>query len=88
MVIYNNLPSILGGASDTNHVKEPAVDYGDSRLALTLKIDRAMREKAPAGWRGDDTREKQVLNALFPILDKDRDVTTAVFELIKNMPGY
>lgn len=88
MVIYNNLPSILGGASDTNHVKEPAADYGDSRLALTLKIDRAMREKAPAGWRGDDTREKQVLNALFPILDKDRDVTTAVFELIKNMPGY
>ena len=27
-----------------------------------------MRENAPAGWKGDDTREKQVLNALFPIM--------------------
>ncbi len=25
-----------------------------------------MREKAPAGWKGDDTREKQVLNASVP----------------------
>ena len=26
-----------------------------------------MRERAPAGWKGDQAREAQVLNALFPI---------------------
>lgn len=88
MVIYNNLPSILAGASTTNEVREPLADYGNSRLILTLEIDKSMREKAPAGWRGDDAREKQVLNALFPLLKKDRNATMALFELIKNMPGY
>ncbi|MDA1142481.1 MAG: restriction endonuclease subunit R, partial [Planctomycetota bacterium] len=88
IVIYNNLPSILAGAPDPMEVREPPADYGNSRLALALEIDRAMREKAPAGWRGDDTRETQVLNALFPLMKKDRDVTMALFELIKNMPGY
>ena len=38
-----------------------------------------MREKAPAGWKGDDTREKQVLNALFPIMSRDRQATQAIF---------
>jgi type I restriction enzyme R subunit len=47
-----------------------------------------MREHAPAGWKGDETREKQVLNALFPILSRNRQATLAVFEIIKNQPGY
>lgn len=45
-------------------------------------------EKAPAGWKGDDTREKQVLNALFPIMSRDRQATQAIFEIIKNQPSY
>jgi len=88
LVIFNNLPGILAGASAAEAVFEPPLDYGNNRLNLALEIDRAMREKAPAGWRGDDTREKQVLNALFPLLDKDRKATMALFELIKNLPGY
>lgn len=64
----------------------PADENGKAKLALEL--DQAMREKAPAGWRGDDTREKQVLNALFPIMSRDRQATQAVFEIIKNQPGY
>jgi type I restriction enzyme R subunit len=47
-----------------------------------------MRENAPAGWRGDDAREKEVLNSLFPLVQKDRQVTQALFELLKNMNGY
>jgi type I restriction enzyme R subunit len=47
-----------------------------------------MRERAPAGWRGDTARENQVLNALFGILGKDRDATRAVFEIVRNQPGY
>ena len=88
VVIYNNLPSILADANDPTEVREPSADYGNTRLNLSLEIDHAMREKAPAGWRGDDTREKQVLNALFPLLRKNRNATMALFELIKNMPGY
>ena len=60
----------------------------EERAALTLRIDQAMREKAPAGWKGDGIREKQVLNALFPIMSRDRQATLAVFEIIKNQPGY
>jgi type I restriction enzyme R subunit len=45
-------------------------------------------ERAPAGWKGDQAREAQVLNALFPLLDRDRAATLALFEIIKNQPGY
>jgi type I restriction enzyme R subunit len=47
-----------------------------------------MREHAPAGFRGDDVREKQVLNALFPIMSRDREATQAVFEIIKKQFCY
>ncbi len=79
--VYNNLASI-----PTDSFVCPTDD--DGRAALALEIDRAMREKAPAGWKGDDVREAQVLNALFPLLGRDRTVTAAVFEIIKNQPGY
>ena len=88
IVIYNNLPSIFANASATNGAREFSADNGRARLALTLEIDRAMREEAPAGWRGDDTREREVRNVLYLLLGRDRKVTQAVFEIIKNQPGY
>ena len=81
IVLFNNLASI-----PATSFLCPQDDNGKADLAL--KIDRTMREKAPAGWQGDDTREKQVLNALFPLFDRDRTATQAVFEIIKNQPGY
>ena len=36
-----------------------------------------MRERAPAGWKGDQAREAQVLNALFPLLNRNRAGDTA-----------
>jgi len=88
IIIYNNLPDILSNASSPFLAAEPQEEYGDKLIHLALEIDRAMREMAPAGWRGDDTREKQVLNALFPIMQRDRAATTALFELLKHMKGY
>ena len=78
-VIYNNLPQILpaGGADDA-----------EERVRLALEIDRVMHEWAPAGWKGDQAREAQVLNALFPLLGRDREATRALFELIRNQPGH
>ena len=57
-------------------------------VELALQIDRAMREHAPAGWKGDQAREAQVVNALFPLMNRDREATRSLFELVKNQPGY
>jgi type I restriction enzyme R subunit len=81
IVLFNNLASI-----PTTIFRCPADE--DAKAMLALQLDLAMRENAPAGWRGDDPREKQVLNALFPIMSRDRQATQAVFEIIKNQPGY
>src|SRR6185437_10918450 len=85
-VIYNNLPKIL--AAGASGVADPHRDYGDQRAKLALEIDRTLRERAPAGWRGDDVREKEVLNALFPLLNRNREATQALFDLVKDQPGY
>ncbi len=81
IVLLNNLSTIPA----TTFVC-PADEDGKAKLAL--EIDLAMRERAPAGWKGDEIRERQVLNALFPIMLRDRDATQAIFEIIKNQPGY
>jgi type I restriction enzyme R subunit len=81
VVLFNNLAGI-----PATTFKCPADEDGKARLALEL--DLAMREKAPAGWKGDDTREKQVLNAIFPIMSRDRQATQAIFDIIKNQSGY
>jgi len=89
IAIYHNLPRILAARSAAAAgVAEPRAEYGDERLRLALDIDRVMRERAPAGWKGDQAREAQVLNALFPLLHRNREATMALFELIKNQPGY
>jgi len=81
IVLFNNLASLPATAFQC-----PADD--DAKAELALELDQAMREHAPAGWKGDDTREKQVLNALFPIMARDREATKAIFEIIWNQPGY
>jgi len=80
-VIYNNLVDLPGGkfTRSENH---------EERAALALEIDKTIRENAPADWKGDDTREKQVLNAIFPLLQRDREATAALFEIIKHQAGY
>ena len=88
-VIYNNLPQILeAGRAQADGFAESRAEYGDERLRLTLKIDQVMREQAPAGWRGDQAKEAQVLNALFPLLERNRNATRALFELVKDQPSY
>ena len=81
VVLFRNLATI-----PVSTFKCPADD--EERARLALELDLAMREKAPAGWKGDDTREKQVLNALFPLLSRDRIATQAIFEIVKHQGGY
>lgn len=86
IVIFNNLPDILSGGVSV--VREESPSEIEERAALALRIDQTVREKAPADWKGDDIRENQVLNALYPVMAKDRKATLAIFEIIKNQPGY
>lgn len=88
LVVYNNLPDIMSSIASADKTGETVSEYGNARVTLTLKIDRVMRENAPADWRGDEVREKQVLNALFPLLNRNREATLALFEIIKNSRGY
>ncbi len=81
IVLFNNLANI-----QTSNFVCPVDDEEKAKLAL--RIDQAMREHAPAGWNGDPVRESEVLNALFPLLERDRTATSAVFEIIKNLAGY
>tara|TARA_R110002049_G_scaffold70521_6_gene182117 strand:+ start:5991 stop:9095 length:3105 start_codon:yes stop_codon:yes gene_type:complete len=88
IVLFNNLETILpqGGAAATMREGEGGEEL--ARAELALKLDQVMREKAPAGFRGDETRERQILNELFPLMDRDREATMAIFEIIKQQPGY
>ena len=88
IAVYNNLSDILSAHISADGILEEAGQYGDDRLVLTLEIDKAMREQAPADWKGDDTREKAVLNALFPLMNRDREATMALFEIIKGQSDY
>lgn len=82
-VLFNNLATI-----PCEHFQCPTVEDGKAELAL--QIDRTLREQAPAGWRDDANGPKgfQVLNALFPLFNRDRTATQAMFEIVKNQQGY
>ncbi len=71
IVLFNNLANMPATIFQC-----PADE--DGKATLALQLDLAMRENAPAGWKGDDIREKQVLNALFPIMSRDRQATEAI----------
>lgn len=86
IVLYNNLLNIF--TPGAFGIREESSQEQEQRAALAIKIDRAMREQAPAGWKGDEAREKQVLNVLFPIMSRDRQATQAIFEIIKKQSGY
>ena len=82
-VLFNNLASI------------PCVQFqcptdDDDKAELALQIDRVIREQAPAGWQedADGPRGAQVLNALFPLFNRDRTATKAMFEIAKSQQGY
>ena len=55
--------------------------------ALTLKVDRAVRETAPFGWRGNNMRERRVRRCLEQVL-YDPAIVEQIFEILKNQNEY
>ena len=88
IVLFNNLARILDG--DDMMVAEENPADTEERALLALKIDQTIRDQAPAGWKEDldGPRGRQVLNALFPVMNRDRRATEAIFEIIKHQAGY
>ena len=94
------IPAVLHGKPEAttlfnNMSTLPAVTFiyppaDDEKAKLALALDLAIREQAPAGWKSDSEgpRGIQVMNAIYPLLSKDRTATKAMFEIIKNQPGY
>lgn len=80
-VLFRNLAT-LGAVS----FQCPETDQ--EKAEFCILIDKTVKESAPAGWKGDETRERQLLNALFPLMGRDRTATMALFEIIKNQAGY
>ena len=83
IVLFNNLASI-----PTTTFQCP--EDPDEKAKIALALDRVMGDSAPAGWKNDKDgpRQKQVMNALFPIMKRDRIATQAIFEIVANQEGY
>jgi type I restriction enzyme, R subunit len=56
--------------------------------ALALKIDEAVRQSRPDGWRGIQTRENMIKGALLPLLDNDVAEVERIFLIIKAQREY
>ena len=84
IVLYNNLRTLVTEGKFT------CPDDDGARAQLALKLDRAMTDHAPDGWKADPDgpRGRQVQNALYGLLGKDRLATQALFELLRNQAAY
>jgi type I restriction enzyme R subunit len=87
-ILYNNLMDVLAPEVDGHTITESQTAYDDGRLQLALKLDKAIKAEAPAGWKGDEVKERVVQNLIHKAIGKSREATLAVFELVKNQPGY
>jgi type I restriction enzyme R subunit len=82
IVLFNNLSSIAATTFQC-----PIDDEGKAQLALA--IHQSMTDKAQAGWKGDEAKERLVQNFLHrDHMQKDGTAMMAIFEIIKNQPGY
>lgn len=71
LALYNNL-------TPKNSVCEPAMPYGqssgDAVLDLALKIDKAVKQARPDGWRGVQAKEMMVKQAMHNVLNNVEEV--------------
>ena len=88
IVLFNNLENIQIYQDKFEKNKHQNLEEINERAKLAIDIDRVMREKAPADFRGDETRERKILNEIFPLMARDREATLKIFEIIKQQKGY
>ena len=86
--LYNNFMRLVSSGLDNHEIAEDKSADGDEQLQLVLKLDALIKAEAPAAWKGDEVKERVVQNLIHRTLGKGREATLAVFELVKNQPGY
>lgn len=59
----------------------------DQDEALALRIDAAVREVRPDGWRGVEPKERVIKGALYREL-KDKDAVERLFDIIRSQAEY
>ncbi len=83
--IYNNLMIDMEMPSDLVSIQKG--EYMDPRLSLALRIDRAIKENRPEGWRGIQTREQAIKRAMYEVLENEEQVER-LFLIIKAQAEY
>lgn len=75
--LWNNLRR-KASADIQNRVAEPEASYGnrtkDDALELAMRIDKAVKQVRPDGWRGVKAREQIIKAALYGILQDNAEV--------------
>ena len=60
----------------------------DTREAMALALDRAIRGVKKADWRENRFKEIEVRNAIQSVLDGDEDLVDRMFEIVKAQRDY
>ncbi|MCS6292695.1 MAG: HsdR family type I site-specific deoxyribonuclease [Nitrospira sp.] len=88
--LYNNLKAVHGVYPEADRAAEAQADYqtaNDPTLRLVLKLDEAVRKVRPDGWRGVQTREQVIKQALYDVLLDEAEVER-IFLIIKAQKEY
>jgi type I restriction enzyme, R subunit len=85
MALYNNLKD----HAPANTAAQPDAHYGDkdAALDLALRIDAAVKQKRPDGWRGVPAREQMVKQVLYEVL-KDIAEVNRLYPIIFAQKEY
>ena len=85
LALYNNLKDHVAA----NRAGEAGAAYGegDPALELALRIDAAVKQKRPDGWRGVPAREQMVRQALYEVL-MDIDEVNRIYPIIFAQKEY
>lgn len=85
--LYNNLQQQGKTSGD---LAENGTQYSSSNdviLDITLKIDAKVKQVRPDDWRGIETRERVIKQALYDIL-QDKDEVERIFLIVKAQKEY
>ena len=82
--IYNNLESFA-----EQQVAEGRGQYRkDQLLELAVKIDETVRKEKPDNFRGNDAKERKIMQALLPLLHQNVEEVIRIFDIIKKQAEY
>lgn len=91
LALYHNLQN--SPRFNPLKVAEPAVPYGDNQAAqdplvtLVIKLNDAIVENKPDSWRGEQSKENTVKEAMYSVLQDEAEVLR-LFPIVFAQQGY